>query len=76
MNENKFQEELNRHLHTLGLRTIPQRLLVFRMLKQVNKHLDAEGIWKLACQGDCNPNLATVYRTLNFFEKIGLVQHS
>jgi Fe2+ or Zn2+ uptake regulation protein len=65
--------ELHELLGAAGLKFTPQRELVMRILRENDGHLDAEEIWRLARVQDRSVNLATVYRTLLVFKKLGLV---
>ena len=63
-------------LRAHGLRTTPQRALIYQILRQAESHLDAEGIWQQARQQKAEINLATVYRALSVLIRSGLVQQS
>lgn len=72
----KCTPSLAEFLRAQGLRNTPQRALIYQILCQSEEHLDAEGIWRLARQQDATVNLATVYRTLTLFLRVGLVRQS
>jgi Fe2+ or Zn2+ uptake regulation protein len=61
-------------LRTRGLRATPQRLVLLRVLTELDRHVTAEEILRTA--GDRLPNLSlpTVYATLELFEELGLVR--
>jgi Fur family transcriptional regulator, ferric uptake regulator len=60
-------------LQKRGFKVTPQRALVLRVLAAQNTHLDAEEIHALAHAQDASISLATVYRALNLFAELGLV---
>src|ERR671936_1919659 len=61
-------------LRRRGLRATPQRLVLLRVLPELDRHVTAEEILRAA--GDRLPNLSlpTVYATLDLFEELGLVR--
>jgi Fur family ferric uptake transcriptional regulator len=67
-------EEIRKRLKAEGLRVTPQRLLVFRILQESGEHLDAEAVHARGRKHDSDLSLATVYRTLNKLEEVGLVE--
>ena len=62
-------------LHARGFKNTPQRALLLRVLAAQSRHLDAEEIYTLAHAQDASVSLATVYRALNLFAELGLVDH-
>ena len=62
-------------LHERGFKITPQRTLLLRVLAAQKNHLDAEEIYQLAHAQDASISLATVYRALNLFVEVGLVDH-
>ena len=56
-----------------GLRLTAQRRLIAHLLENADRHLDAEGVYRLAKRRDPAIHRATVYRTLNTLKKLGLV---
>lgn len=60
------------HTHPAGLLT-RQRKLVFEILKETPDHPDAGKIFQEAKKRDERISLATVYRSLDYFKKAGLV---
>ncbi len=61
-------------LQEFGYKLTPQRRLLLAILESSQQHLDAESLFTLAKQQDPKISLATVYRNLAAFKKIGLVQ--
>jgi Fur family ferric uptake transcriptional regulator len=61
-------------LQATGRRLTTQRQVLLKVLAECHDHLDAEGIYALAKEQDPNISLATVYRTLNVFKEVGIVQ--
>ena len=61
-------------LRVAGHRVTPQRVLLLRLLEEANEHLDAESLYQRASAEDASISLATVYRTLAVFKKLGLVE--
>jgi Fe2+ or Zn2+ uptake regulation protein len=66
-------EQLSAVLHDRGQRVTPQRLVINRALRELDRHVTAEEV--LAAVADRLPNvsLPTVYSTLDLFEELGLV---
>ena len=57
-----------------GYKSTPQRRLLLSILETSQDHLDAESLYHLAKERDRHISLATVYRNLVAFKKMGLVQ--
>ncbi len=64
---------LRAQFHKVGLRLTSQRAAIFNVIQDSDGHLDAETIWARANACDQSINLATVYRTLNVFRDMGLI---
>ena len=62
-------------LRERGFKVTPQRTLLLQVLASQTNHLEAEEIFQLAYMQDESISLATVYRTLNLFVELGLVDH-
>lgn len=57
-----------------GYKTTSQRSLIFEILKEnENQHLSTEDVYELIKNVNPNIGIATIYRTLQLFEEIGLV---
>lgn len=61
-------------LREKGLKVTPQRIAVYNMLLGTTEHPDAETIYKALEPSNPTMSLATVYKTLDFFKHLGLVQ--
>lgn len=57
-----------------GLKVTPQRIAVYNMLLGTSEHPNAETIYKALEPTNPTMSLATVYKTLDFFKQLGLVQ--
>ncbi len=66
--------DIKKRLQQAGLRATSQRIAILEVLEQSEEHLDAEAIFQQARRRDPSLGLATVYRTLNRFKALGLVQ--
>ncbi|MFV0313718.1 MAG: Fur family transcriptional regulator [Anaerotignum sp.] len=61
-------------LRDKGLKVTPQRIAVYNMLIGTCEHPNAESIYKALELTNPTMSLATVYKTLDFFKQLGLVQ--
>jgi Fur family ferric uptake transcriptional regulator len=68
-------DEAESLLRERGFKVTPQRTLLLQVLASQSTHLDAEEMFQLAYMQDASISLATVYRTLNLFADLGLVDH-
>ncbi|MBE6025103.1 MAG: transcriptional repressor [Cellulosilyticum sp.] len=66
--------ELTAILKEHGLKVTPQRLSIFKMLRNTCIHPSAETIYKALQEEHPTMSLATVYKTLDTFVQHGLVQ--
>lgn len=57
----------------LGLKVTPQRIAIYRELASTDQHPSTETIYKKIKDYYPNISLTTVYRTLETFEKLGLI---
>ncbi|GIW48504.1 MAG: transcriptional repressor [Deltaproteobacteria bacterium] len=57
----------------LGIKITPQRVAIYRELANTDEHPSAEAIYKKIKNYYPNISLTTIYRTLETFEKLGLV---
>lgn len=64
-----FREELRDH----GIRLTKQRELLFELIHNSHKHLNADQLYELAKARDPKINRVTVYRTLKVLKQEGLV---
>lgn len=51
-----------------------QRRLLLRLIRDAGGHIDAKELYRRAIRSDESISLATVYRNLNLFLKLGLVE--
>ncbi len=62
-------------LRERGFKVTPQRTLLLQVLAGQTSYLDAEEIFQLAHDQDASISLATVYRTLNLFADLDIIEH-
>ena len=67
-------KEIAQTLREKGLKVTPQRIAVYDMLCHTTEHPNAETIYKTLEPANPTMSLATVYKTLDFFKQLGLVQ--
>ena len=65
--ENEIDKKLNR-------RSTEQRELIRQILQHADEHLDADKIYEQARQKSPSISLSTVYRNLQLFKEVGLVE--
>ena len=63
-----------RILAVKGQRVTSQRLLLLDLVREGGEHLDAEELYRRAKLRQPRLNLSTVYRSLQLFKKLGLVE--
>ena len=61
-------------LREKGLKVTPQRIAVYNMLLHSTEHPNAETIYRTLEATNPTMSLATVYKTLDFFKHLRLVQ--
>lgn len=61
-------------LREKGLKVTPQRIAVYNMLLNTTEHPNAETIYRTLEPTNPTMSLATVYKTLDYFKQLGLVQ--
>ena len=64
----------NKRLHDAGFRLTNPREIIITILSNTDKHLSAEDIYIKALKVNPSIGLTTVYRTLDLFNQIGVVQ--
>lgn len=67
MRNRKHKNELNGHVIT------PQRQLILEIIRKSGKPVDAKELYRAVSQKDETVSLATVYRSLSLFKKVGLI---
>ena len=63
-----------RALSVPGLRITNQRALILELIRHGQGHLDAEEVYRRAQKKQPRLSLSTVYRTLQAFKKLGLIE--
>jgi len=66
--------DIRKALNAAGLRATNQRALILNVIRKGQGHLDAEEVHRRAQRKQPRLNLSTVYRTLQVFKKLGLVE--
>jgi Fe2+ or Zn2+ uptake regulation protein len=66
--------ELRERLRERGMRVTPQRVLIHRALRRLDRHVTADELLDELGQSLPNASLPTVYATLELFEELGLVR--
>lgn len=61
-------------LNTEGHRITRQRTLLLELIKEAGGHLDADELYRRAREKQPRVSLSTVYRALQLFKKMGLVE--
>ncbi len=67
-------QELAQAVRSRGLKLTRQRRLVLEVLENSRGHLDAETVFTKARERDKRVGIATIYRTLALFKRIGLAE--
>src|SRR5256885_15426100 len=66
--------ELITALHERGQRVTPQRLVIHRALRELDRHATADELLVAVEERLPNVSLPTVYSTLELFEQLGMVR--
>ena len=66
--------DIAQKLRSEGYKVTPQRIAIYQVLYGQNEHPTAEMIYQSLRQDHPTMSLATVYKTMEIFEKIGLVK--
>jgi Fe2+ or Zn2+ uptake regulation protein len=69
-----IDSELTTALRARGQRVTPQRLLIHRAIKQLDRHATADEVLTEVSKTLPNASLPTVYATLELFEELGIVR--
>ena len=72
--ETGLQEINPTALNATGLRVTTQRALILEIIRQGQGHLDADEVYRRGREKQPRLSLSTVYRTLQLFKKLGLVE--
>jgi len=76
MNNEMIHERVSEFIERskdLGIKVTPQRIAIYRELASTDQHPSTETIYKKIKDYYPNISLTTVYRTLETFEKLGLI---
>jgi Fe2+ or Zn2+ uptake regulation protein len=66
--------ELAGRIRERGLRVTPQRLLIHRALRELDRHVTADDLLEAVAEKLPNASPPTVYAALELFEELGLVR--
>jgi Fe2+ or Zn2+ uptake regulation protein len=67
-------KDLATRIRERGLRVTPQRLLIHRALRELDRHVTAEELLEAVSEKLPNASLPTVYAALELFEDLGAVR--
>jgi Fur family peroxide stress response transcriptional regulator len=76
MDSTMIKERVNEFIDRskeLGIKVTPQRIAIYKELASTDQHPSTETIYKKIKDYYPNISLTTVYRTLETFEKLGLI---
>ena len=65
---------LKQALRDRGQRVTPQRLLIHRAIRQLDRHATADEVLDEVSKALPNASLPTIYATLELFEELGIVR--
>lgn len=63
-----------RLLHEEGRRRTSQRSLLYDLIRKAGGHIDADELYRMARQKKARISLSTVYRNLQLFKGLGLIE--
>ena len=66
--------QLEKTLRDRGMRVTPQRVLIHRTLREVDRHVTADEVLAAVSKRLPNASLPTVYSALELFEELGIVR--
>jgi Fe2+ or Zn2+ uptake regulation protein len=67
-------EDLSTALHQRGMRVTPQRVLLHRALRELDRHVTADELLESVSDRLPNVSLPTIYATLELLEELGMVR--
>lgn len=67
-------EDLIKFLKESNCKITPQRIAIYNILKESNDHPNAEAIYRKLEPSYPTISLATIYKSLELFEQLGLIQ--
>ena len=74
MTTTALDTDLAARIRARGLRVTPQRLLIHRALRELDRHVTAEELLDAVTPQLPNASLPTVYAALELFEELGAVR--
>jgi Fur family transcriptional regulator, ferric uptake regulator len=72
----KYMRMSRNRIYSQGIQGHPQtkqRQLLLELIREAKGHIDAKELFRLAADKDSSISPATVYRSLNLFKEIGLI---
>ena len=74
MTTTSADNDLAARIRDRGMRVTPQRLLIHRALRELDRHVTAEELLEAVSEKLPNASLPTVYAALELFEELGAVR--
>lgn len=71
---NRFIPSIDETFHSRGRKVTPQREMIWCALREADEHLSASQIFKRVQERNPCTTLATVYRTLEVLQEVGLAR--
>jgi Fe2+ or Zn2+ uptake regulation protein len=69
-----MSQDLTAALHARGMRVTPQRLVVHRALRELDRHVTADELLDAVTDRLPNVSLPTIYASLELLEELGMVR--
>jgi len=69
-----MSDELTAALRQRGMRVTPQRIVVHRALRELDRHVTADELLDAVTERLPNVSLPTIYATLELLEELGMVR--
>ncbi len=67
-------DDLPTALHSRGMRVTPQRVVLHRALRELDRHVTADELLDAVADRLPNVSLPTIYATLDLLEELGMVR--
>src|SRR5918998_2431123 len=71
---NSATDDLSTALHERGMRVTPQRVVLHRALRELDRHVTADELLDSVAERLPNVSLPTTYATLELLEELGMVR--
>src|ERR671917_2340285 len=71
---NSATDDLSTALHERGMRVTPQRVMLHRALRELDRHVTADELLESVSDRLPNVSLPTIYATLELLEELGMVR--